>query len=197
MRSALALRDFAFSHEASEQPTRLSGIVDVTAAPANIAADVFALVDGKEYRLGSLTVHKGDTTSTYLMSSNELPTRSTNFEIIVRGSADAARLTTDMTSAMDRRGASSGRESADRTRQMTGCHQAGRPERNRVILAFNPRNPLKNAVASSTGVPLAPFSVRKIDMRLPLVSSLRGNIAHLPHFTIVNSPCQPTPRQRR
>lgn len=91
VRASLRPRNF----RRSTSPDQLSGMVDVTNAPADLAFDVFIRVGGKEYPLGGVTWRKGVNGGWGL--SGRLPEGPVpEIDLVFRGSSERARGTVDL-----------------------------------------------------------------------------------------------------
>ena len=91
VRAAIQVKDFRFE----VSPSRLGGMILLQAPPVDVAFEVFARIDGQEYRLGSVRAAKGD----YRVSDDQTlyqGPKVDRLDIILRSSLDAARWTTDL-----------------------------------------------------------------------------------------------------
>jgi hypothetical protein len=75
---------------------RMRGDFDIRNTPANVAFDIIARFDGKEYLLGALNVRSGESMLTGFDSVDELPQPPATADIILRSSERAARRTVDL-----------------------------------------------------------------------------------------------------
>ncbi len=87
----------------SDASMALTGQIGVVSPPANLAFDVFARVDGKEYPLGGVSFHQNSAASAiYQVSSQSLPPGDLRqIDIILRSSARVAKQTIDFTTAWE------------------------------------------------------------------------------------------------
>jgi len=91
---SISIRDFQWDRSQNYQ---LRGQVDIHGAPVNVAFDVFARIDGKEYSLGWVALAQGKQCSFGVLSGGELPRMSVkSFDLILRSSESAARNTVDL-----------------------------------------------------------------------------------------------------
>ncbi|MGA2584188.1 MAG: hypothetical protein ABSG31_12995 [Tepidisphaeraceae bacterium] len=76
---------------------QLQGQFTTANVPANVAFDIFARFNGKEYSLGSISCDKGNTTRWGIGGQGEdIPTPPPTIDIILRSSEAAARRTVDL-----------------------------------------------------------------------------------------------------
>ena len=86
VRASLKARDFRRDFDRD----RLSGMLDVTNAPADLAFDVFVRADGKEYPLGGVSWKKGANGGWGL--NGPYPADASTIDLVLRGSSERARL---------------------------------------------------------------------------------------------------------
>jgi len=81
---------------------QLEGNIDLNSPPVDVAFDVIARIDGKEYRMGSVYLLRGKSTSWGLGSGDAvLPEQATMVDVILRGSKKVAKATVDQFSYWD------------------------------------------------------------------------------------------------
>jgi hypothetical protein len=79
------------------QALQLDGMVNISAVPVNIAFDVFARIDGKEYPMGAVATAKGHDCGFGVFCSNPPPTPFSKCDVVLRSSEKAAKSTLDLT----------------------------------------------------------------------------------------------------
>jgi hypothetical protein len=93
MNGSITASNFKYSANGTK---RISGNIHLTLAPMNLAFEVVARIDGREYSLGRITA-AANTSGTYVVSSDVLDKPPPLFvDVILRSSEDAARATVDL-----------------------------------------------------------------------------------------------------
>jgi hypothetical protein len=95
VRAALGAREVGYSYWQAGRPPQLSGVLDVIAPPADVAARVFARVGGKEYELGTVEARRGANRYWYFVGPWDMPV-APKVDLVVRGSDDVARSSLDL-----------------------------------------------------------------------------------------------------
>lgn len=103
VRAAITPREFRWRkvnwNQKAPLPVELSGSIEMNPAPANLAFEVIAVApDGKEHRVGSVTLKKGASTNWHVSGAAGVfgADRPASLDIILRSSESVARGTIDL-----------------------------------------------------------------------------------------------------